>query len=400
MTLLVLAASLLAAALGLLVLGLWLRGLRGLAASVASLEEPRLCGSHPAPVSVVVAARNEERNIGVLLGRLLSVGDPLLEVIVVDDGSTDATPRIVGEYSRRDPRVKLLRSPGPPPGWAPKTYALSLGASAARGEVLLFLDADTVPLEPRVLVEAASRTPRGAITAFVPRFACRGLLCRAAEAFMTGVAHGFYGFNRVRDPGDQLAWMYGCCWAIRRETYQGLGGHASVVSSLVEDRDLAAHAKRSGVEIVPVDARDVVWVWSYEDLRGYAMLIARLAADKAASTTVARWAAFTAAIAVVLLGPPVLAALAPVSSPALAPWVVAAAAQLGLYAAGAAVNRDTPLLAPLGHVGAAASLWGLAAARKGFTWRGRLYRPGGGAAASSPGTPSHGTGSPRPHTSP
>ena len=396
---LVLAASLLAAALGLLVLGVWLRGLRGLAASVASLEEPRLCGGHPAPVSVIVAARNEAENIPGLLDQLLGVGEPLAEVIVVDDGSTDATPRIVEEYASRDSRVRLIRSPGPPPGWAPKTYALGLGASMARGGVLLFLDADTVPLEPHVLVEAASRTPSGAITAFVPRFACRGLLCRAVEAFMTGVAHGFYGFHRVRSPRDPLAWMYGCCWAVRRETYQRLGGHAAVAPSLVEDRDFAAHAKRSGVEIVPVDARDVVWVWSYEDLRGYAMLIARLAADKAASTTPARWAAFTAAVAVALLGPPVLAALAPLAPLALAPWVAAAAAQLLLYAAGAAVNRDTPLLAPMGHLGSIASIWGLAAARKGFTWRGRLYRPGG-AGASSPGTPSHGTGSPPPRTSP
>lgn len=380
--LVVLAVSLVAAVLGLAVAAVWLRGLRGLAASLASLEEPRLCGAPRAAVSVVVAARNEESNIPVLLEKLLGVGDPLLEVIVVDDGSTDATPRIVEEYAARDSRVRLLRSPGPPSGWAPKPYALSLGAARARGDVLLFLDADTVPVEPRVLVEAASATPPGAITAFVPRFACRGLTCRAAEAFMTGVAHSFYGFNRVRNPRDSLAWMYGCCWAVRRETYRGLGGHAAVASSLVEDRDLAMLAKKRGVEIVPVDARDTVWVRSYENLRGYAMLIARLAADKASSTTATRWMAYTAAVAAALLGPPLLAALAPASPLPLAPWAAAALAQLALYAAGSAANRDTPLLAPLGHLGALAALWGLAAARRGFTWRGRRYPPRGAAQAS------------------
>jgi hypothetical protein len=360
--------------LGLPVAVVWLYGLAGLARSVSSLEPWPVCGRRGRSVSVVVAARDEERRLPLLLDRLLEADERLVEVIVVDDRSRDATPRVVEEYSRRDPRVRLVRSPGPPPGWAPKAYALWLGAGEARGEVLLFLDADTRPRSGQALVAAAAEVaqPR-TIVAFVPRFLCRGLVCRASEAFMTGVAHGFYGFHRVRDPRDRLAWMYGCCWAVLRSDYQSLGGHRAVASSIVEDRDFAAHAKRRGYTILPVDARSEVGVESYEDLEGYARLIARLAADKAASAVGARWAAYAAGVLWVLFSP--LLAAAPLSLPARAAYASAAVLQLALYSLGSRVNLDTPLLGPLGHLGAVAAALGLLEAPRGAVWRGRLLRP-------------------------
>ncbi len=361
----------LAGPLGTGLLGFWAWGHVGLSRSVASLKPLWRGGS--SPVSVVVAARDEEERLPALLEALTQLGEPLVEVIVVDDGSRDATPRIVEEYAFRDHRFRLIRSPGTPKGWAPKSYALWLGASAARGEVLFFLDADTRLLDPAAALEAAASTPGGTVGVFVPRFLCRGFWCRAAEAFLTAVAHAFYGFHRVQDPGDPLAWMYGCCWSIRRMDYLRLEGHRAVAGSIVEDRDFAVHAKRAGLRLVAMDARRAVGVESYEGLRGYAGLAARLAAERAWRAGRLRWALEVAALALVLYGS---AAAAAVSWPLSAPGAAALAAQLLLYARGSKVNMQSPLYAAPGYLAQAASLYGAAAARSGYTWRGRRYSRG------------------------
>ncbi len=354
-----------AAVLGLLLLAVWVYGNVGFTFSLRSLHPAPRGGS--ARVSVIIAARDEERNLRRLLPRLLEAGgDRLLEVIVVDDGSRDATPRVVEEYAARDGRVRLLRVDSTPPGWAPKSYALSLGASAARGEVLLFLDADVEPWRPRRLVEAAASVGEGELLAFAPRFLCRGALCKAVEAVMTGVALGFYGFHRVQSRGDRLAWMYGCCWAIQRSLYQRLGGHEAVRGSLVEDRDFAVHAKTRGARIRFVDGYRLIGVWAYETLEGYSNQVARLAVDPLRSRGRLARLAYLAGSAAALYAPLLLA---PFSWAAAA----AAAAQLLLYARGALLNGFSPVYAAAHPLGQLPLVWGLLLALRGFEWKGRRY---------------------------
>ena len=350
----------------LLLLAVWAYGNLGFGRSLGSL--------HPLPrggrgrVSVVIAARDEEENLRRLLPPLLGVEDDrLLEVIVVDDGSSDGTPRLLEELARRYPRLRYVRVEETPRGWAPKSYALSLGASMARGEVLLFLDADVEPRDPRGLVEAAASTPLDGILALAPRFSCRGWRCKAAEAVLTGVALGFYGFHRVQDPGDSLAWIYGCCWAISRGLYESLGGHEAVRSSLVEDRDFASHAKSRGVGIVFADAYEAVSVKAYESLLGYSHQIARLSLDPLRARGRLGRILFIASRSFILYGAPVLAPLSPLAAAALA-------LQLLLYARGARLNGYSPLHALPALAAQAVLVHGMVlAATRGFSWKGRSY---------------------------
>ena len=109
---------------------------------------PRLSRQPSAPsgasavslVSIVVPARNEERGIGAALRSMLSQDYPLFEVIVVNDRSTDRTAEILRTIG--DPRLRVIDGEEPPPGWLGKPNALAQGASIARGEILLFVDAD------------------------------------------------------------------------------------------------------------------------------------------------------------------------------------------------------------------------------------------------------------------
>lgn len=98
------------------------------------------------PVTVIVPARNEAHNIERCARSLLAQDYPDFELIVVDDGSTDATPRILAEIAASDSRLKVVTwREALPPGWAGKLPAIQMGYEAARPEsrYILFSDADT-----------------------------------------------------------------------------------------------------------------------------------------------------------------------------------------------------------------------------------------------------------------
>ena len=104
----------------------------------------------PPPVSVIIPARNEEAEIGVLLKNLAAQDYPALEVIVVDDESTDRTAEIVRQFARthEDLNLVLLEGRPPEPGWVGKCHAMQQGLEQAGGGWLLFLDTD-MRLSPR-----------------------------------------------------------------------------------------------------------------------------------------------------------------------------------------------------------------------------------------------------------
>src|SRR5688572_12569651 len=97
----------------------------------------------PPLISVCIPARNEERNIRRCVEAMLSQEYPILEVIVLDDRSTDATPSILADIASRDPRVHPIGGSELPESWAGKPHALHQASAAARGEWLCFVDADT-----------------------------------------------------------------------------------------------------------------------------------------------------------------------------------------------------------------------------------------------------------------
>ena len=97
----------------------------------------------PPLISVIIPARNEQRNIRRCIQALLSQTYPNFEIIVVDDRSTDETPQILAELAEEDARLQIIHGAELPPGWAGKPHALVQGAAAAQGEWLCFMDADT-----------------------------------------------------------------------------------------------------------------------------------------------------------------------------------------------------------------------------------------------------------------
>ncbi len=189
-------------------------------------------------VSVVIPARNEEGNLPRLLASLGAQVDPPLEVLVVDDGSTDGTAAVA-----RAGGVGVLTPPPPPPGWLGKPWACSQGVAAASGDLLLFLDADTW-LAPdglqRLVVAHASSASDGLLSVQPYHHVQRpyehlSALCNVVPVLASGLAA----------PGARSTPVaFGPCLLTSPDALAAVGGFDGVRGELVEDAALA-HAYRA-----------------------------------------------------------------------------------------------------------------------------------------------------------
>lgn len=216
-------------------------------------------------VSVLVPARNEARNIRRCLESLLAQEYPLMEVLVLDDNSTDETPRIVAEMARKDPRLRLIRGQPLPQGWMGKNFACHQLAQEARGRWLLFTDADTVH-HPQTLAWAltAAKQNRADLVTLMPR----AVIHTIGEALlMPIIPFGVLGClplalgERLRIPA--LAMAVGTFLLFRREAYERIGGHAAVQGEIAEDVALARRIRRYGGRVVLLDGAEYLDVHFY-----------------------------------------------------------------------------------------------------------------------------------------
>lgn len=197
-------------------------------------------------VSVIVPARNEEACLGDCLESLVAQTGVSFEVIVVDDGSADCTREIAQSF----PGVRVV-DPGPlPPGWSGKNNALVAGAKAARGEWLLFTDADTVHRAgslARSLVEAQQQ--KASLLSYSPEQEVHGLWEKAVMPVIFAELVSTYRPYEVSNPASSAAAANGQYILVSREAYDAVGGHAAVATSLLEDVALARAMKCSGRKI-------------------------------------------------------------------------------------------------------------------------------------------------------
>ncbi|MFW6289037.1 MAG: glycosyltransferase family 2 protein [Spirochaetota bacterium] len=211
-------------------------------------------------ISVVIPARNEAEVLPDLLDTLAAQGMMPHEIIVVDDQSEDATAAIAGRHGAR-----VIRAGDRPSGWLGKPWASSVGAGAAKGRLLLFLDAD-VQLRPealemlaRAFISVCPRWPRSLATISVQPYHRTGRYVeRLALLFNILVFVG--AAKRTR---GLLLTMDGCCCfgpsiLCGRDDYLAFGGHESIRDSVVDDLDLGRQFVRFAVPVRSFSGRGVV----------------------------------------------------------------------------------------------------------------------------------------------
>jgi chlorobactene glucosyltransferase len=141
---------------------------------ILSVNSPRFDERDPPQVSAIVPAKDEELNLADCLNSICRQTYPNLEILVVDDRSTDRTPEIARGFAERDSRVHVLSIEHLPPGWTGKTHALDQAVRHTRGEWLLFLDADTVHASASLsILMEYGRSERASLVSLLPEQNCR-----------------------------------------------------------------------------------------------------------------------------------------------------------------------------------------------------------------------------------
>ncbi|MBP0444325.1 glycosyltransferase [Roseomonas sp. SSH11] len=229
----------------------------------ASMAAANLCllgraAGRPAPgalVSILIPARDEAANIATCLDAALASTGVEIEVLVMDDGSRDATPGIVARRAATDPRLRLLHAPPLPPGWTGKVHACARLAEAARGTHLLFIDAD-VRLAPDAAARMAAHAQAEnlALVTGVPRQRIatlgEGLTVPAINLMMLGYLPGA---GRAFTQHPAMAAACGQLILVERGAYESVGGHAAFRHRLHDGLALARNLRIGGHRTEVVD---------------------------------------------------------------------------------------------------------------------------------------------------
>lgn len=216
-------------------------------------------------VSILIPARNEETNLAACLDAALAQGETVFEVLVYDDHSTDRTAVVINDYSTREERVKSVPVATFPAGWCGKTFACARLSASARGEWLLFLDADARLAEgaaARMLAEAAAR--RLTLLSCWPALELRSFWERALMPLLNFVVFTLYPAPLALKRADaSLGLAHGACLLVHRSTYARVGGHAAVRDELFEDVRLAQLWRERGEAGLCLDGQGTVSVRMY-----------------------------------------------------------------------------------------------------------------------------------------
>jgi 4,4'-diaponeurosporenoate glycosyltransferase len=194
-----------------------------------------------AATSVVIPARDEETTLPALLASLHDLAVGVREVVVVDDNSQDATAS-----TARSAGATVLSAGDPPPEWTGKAWACHLGARASSGDLLLFLDADTV-LAPDALdrlLEVRGDLP-GLVS--VQPFHTVARPYEQLSSYFNAVSVLASGAFRRRPRGRPMA--FGPCLLTSRVDYERAGGHAAVRGEILDDVELAVAYHRVGLPV-------------------------------------------------------------------------------------------------------------------------------------------------------
>ncbi|HXV91765.1 MAG TPA: glycosyltransferase family 2 protein [Pseudonocardia sp.] len=356
--------------------------LAGLAHQIANLRGLRVPPDAPPPVaepvSVLVPARDEAHRIAPTIRALLAQrGVPELEILVLDDGSTDGTAEVVRTQAAGDRRVRVLTGAPPPAGWLGKPHACAQLAAAARGRVLVLVDAD-VELTPHAVAASVAMLRDAGLDLLCPwpRQLADGPAPRLLQPLLPWSWTVTLPLRVAeRSPRPALSAANGQFLLVDAAALGRAGGFAAVAGEVLDDLALVRAVKRAGGRAGVADGFDLARCRMYTgwaDLReGWSKSLWAAFGPAPAS------AATAAALALVYVVPPV-AALGG-SRAGLLGYAAGVASRV--VAAGRTRNRAWP--DALAHPVSVAALLGLLAR----SWRGHLRgelrwkgRPLGGAA--------------------
>ena len=238
--------------------------------SLPRLSDADRSGRAPT-VSVVLAARDEADHIAQAVQSLLDQDHPALEIVAVDDRSSDGTGQILDRLAEAHARVRVLHVRTLPDGWLGKNHALQRGAEAATGELLLFTDAD-VMMAPGAVARAVGVLERDGLDhlAVAPRIRAGTAAATMTVAVFLALFSAVFRPWKARDPESRFHIGIGAFNLIRAEAYHSIGGHRTVALRPDDDVRLGRALKEEGFRqatAIGIGLTEVEW---YPTLRAMA----------------------------------------------------------------------------------------------------------------------------------
>ncbi len=220
-------------------------------------------------LSVLVAAKDEEANIGSCLEGLLAQDYPRMQIVVCNDRSTDRTPEIVAGLAARDPRLQPVHIATLPPGWAGKNHAMHEAAQRATGEYFCFTDADCHFHSPKLLTAAvrAARRQNLDFLSVLPQLEAHTFWERVVQPPAGAIMVFWFPPHKVNDPRSPRAYANGAFMLMSRRAYDILGGHEQVKTALNEDMHFARRAKQLALKLRVLRGNGMYSVRMYVGLR-------------------------------------------------------------------------------------------------------------------------------------
>jgi glycosyltransferase involved in cell wall biosynthesis len=338
-------------------------------------DVPPIAASAPG-VSIVIAARDEERHIEAAVRSLLSLEYPDYELIVVNDRSGDRTADILDRIGRQEPRLQVVSVRELPAGWLGKNHALQLGASHAAKELLLFADGDVV-MEPKAIAKSVQllQQERADHLTIAPELLLPSALLSLVINYL--FMHGVIALRpwKTRDPRSSASAGIGAFNLVRSSTYASIGRHERIRLRPDDDLMLGKLIKKSGFRQIVAIGLDEVRIEWYRTLgeaaRGF---------RKNSFAAVGYNLPFAiAAVLGNLVSVWPFVAVWTTDGATRAFYAVASLAWIAALVYHGAVQRLRPWLAPLYPVAALITAWIIGAAigrtvlRGGIEWRGTFY---------------------------
>ncbi len=215
---------------------------------------------HALSISCIIPARNEAANIGACLESLRGQGNGSMELVVVDDGSTDDTAQWARNAREQDPRIRLIPAAPRPESWSGKTWALTQGVNATSGEWLLFCDADTV-LDPALLATAVNVIQHENLDCFsvIPQMKATRL---SVSVLLSCLSLARAILLRPASPGKR-GMVQGAFLVIRRSSFNAVAGFESLRGSLLEDVELGHLLHDAGCRVRTLPSSPLIMTTMY-----------------------------------------------------------------------------------------------------------------------------------------
>ena len=232
---------------------------------------------NPPLISILIPARNEAENISRCLKSLLKQDYPNLEIIVLNDNSTDGTSKVVKVIAEKDNRVRLVEGAPLKDGWIGKNFASHQLAKYAKGEYFIFTDADTLHFPKTVSsafgalittkVDALSIYPRQIMVTFAERMTVP-IINIALQCFIP-----FILIKKSKSPLFSTA--IGQFMMFKREAYEKIGGYESIKGHMIDDIQISKRVKKSGYKFMVFDGRNTIYCRMYKNLKGVVIGLAK-----------------------------------------------------------------------------------------------------------------------------